>query len=537
MMNKAIHNTLSSRGNEGSQQTVKTKKMMNKTIHTTQVPQGKTPLSFGEGLGVRLLLLTTFFCSLFSIPGYAQTSSVAHLPVFSGEISGPQNVCLHVPTTYTLNENDPDFIYVWKAEGGKVIGNNTGQQATVVFTSPNGKISVVKQLFVEGDFLRSEPKTLHVQQMDLRPKIINSSNAEVFYTSSIYTFSLDLGGVVPDHIQWHIVGNGAYKNFGNIINGIYDTDVTVSFNEVFRSFNGAVVAEVTKCGVTAVAAFGIKLQGKPLPNIKHKKCEYENAPDPRFYLDQMVYNYDEPVTLTIPNYNPDYLYRWSFLGTHYFADGSETKVQFSEEGNYNILLTIITPDGCTFSTHPKDQAIVTVLKPVFDSGNILPMKNIFCEKNPETLSYMAAPFLGAKDIIWMRDNVEVNRNRTYTPTESGAYWPILVDENGGKSYAMVQLPKIYILQQPPYAGINGSETITYNQELTLYGITTDETVEHRWSGVSLPAGYDQWSSEKAHTLLKIKDLDPGTYDFTFHTRFTNDNQCVNSHTITIEVTK
>src|SRR5690554_639755 len=72
MMNKAIHNTLSSRGNEGSQQTVKTKKMMNKTIHTTQVPQGKTPLSFGEGLGVRLLLLTTFFCSLFSIPGSAQ---------------------------------------------------------------------------------------------------------------------------------------------------------------------------------------------------------------------------------------------------------------------------------------------------------------------------------------------------------------------------------------------------------------------------------------------------------------------------------
>ena len=45
---------------------------MNKTIHTTQVPQGKTPLSFGEGLGVRLLLLTTFFCSLFSIPGSAQ---------------------------------------------------------------------------------------------------------------------------------------------------------------------------------------------------------------------------------------------------------------------------------------------------------------------------------------------------------------------------------------------------------------------------------------------------------------------------------
>jgi len=96
MMNKARHNTLSSRGNEGSsgiemfrqaqhdkqpchpersegsQQTIKTKKMMNKARHTTQVPQGKTPLSFGEGLGVRLLLLTTFFCSLFSIPGSAQ---------------------------------------------------------------------------------------------------------------------------------------------------------------------------------------------------------------------------------------------------------------------------------------------------------------------------------------------------------------------------------------------------------------------------------------------------------------------------------
>src|SRR5690554_6179997 len=127
MMNKAIHNTLSSRGNEGSQQTVKTKKMMNKTIHTTQVPQGKTPLSFGEGLGVRLLLLTTFFCSLFSIPGSAQNYEW-DWAINGGSNLGDNTWRYDAEQVYDIVVGSDDNYYFLASMNGKASNTPSGSQ-------------------------------------------------------------------------------------------------------------------------------------------------------------------------------------------------------------------------------------------------------------------------------------------------------------------------------------------------------------------------------------------------------------------------
>lgn len=382
---------------------------------------------------------------------------------------------------------------------------------------------------------RSEPKSLSVQRMVLDPKIINTSGSDVFYTSSVATFSLDLGSLEPDHIEWRFGSNNG--NFGNIIEGFYEPDVTVSFNEINGSSRSVLIAEITKCGVTAVAAFEIQLQEKPLPNIKYKDCEYEGVPNLRFSLDHMVYNYDEPVTLTVPDYNPDYLYRWSFSGTHYFAEGPDTKIQFPNEGIGNIHLTIITPTGCAFTTPAEDTVVVVILK-AMTQGTITPRPTCFCEGNLTPLSFVPMnPFdQSSKQLIWMCDNEEVSREMIYQPVQSGSYWPVIVDKQGNKDYSMVQYPLIYLIQKPPFVSINSPGTIVQGEELVLYGIVTDENVEYKWSGASLPEGFEDWNSENANTILKIKDLKPGTYDFTFHTRLSENLSCDNSYTVTVEVT-
>lgn len=51
----------------------------------------------------------------------------------------------------------------------------------------------------------------------------------------------------------------------------------------------------------------------------------------------------------------------------------------------------------------------------------------------------------------MNNNKKVSRGYSYLPTESGNYWPVLVDANGCKSYINARYPKSYILSDPPFA--------------------------------------------------------------------------------------
>lgn len=396
---------------------------------------------------------------------------------------------------------------------------------------------MVKQFVDNGKIYRSEPVGLNVSRLVLDPKIINDSGVSQFYTSSIATFSLNLGDAVPDHIAWSIRSNRGHNDFGSIIDGINSDTVTVSFNETGGSPTGILRAEVTKCGVTVVANFVVNLIPKPLPEIpKNKDCSKLPEPSTHFTIERHVYSSDEAITLTVPNYNPDYRYIWHFNATSYIADGEHTYIQFTEPGFYIVRLTVITPDGCSAITPPGKSATVGILKPSF-TGMILPDPANFCEDNTTALSYVGQMFQNTKNIIWMRDNIEVSRSKTFMPTRSGSYWVILEDENGYRDYKMVRFPRIYKIYKPPFAGISGTANISYGEELILYGITTDDSVEHRWSGVSVPADFNSWTSNEENKILKINDLPTGTYDYTFYTRNAKDVECVNSFTISVKVTE
>src|SRR5690606_31769282 len=141
------------------------------------------------------------------------------------------------------------------------------------------------------------------------------------------------------------------------------------------------------------------------------------------------------------------------------------------------------------------------------------------------------------DAIWMRDNVQVHSGLTFTPTESGSYWPILIDPNHGcKYYGMAVSPVIVTVRKPPFASINGNTSVCYGESTTLTGIYTDPNVQHRWTGPSLPAGYNNWVPASAGTpflSLSLSGLTPGSYTYAFETRDPNDPNCINSFEVVV----
>src|SRR5690554_3212380 len=374
----------------------------------------------------------------------AQSANELEKPVINGAIEGPDKVCLIVPYTYSITENDHEAIYVWKVTNGEIIGSNTGNEIDVVFSKPDATVSVKKQVVKNDTTYYSNPVEITVNPISATLEIESINGQTEFYTSSTATFSLKIGDIVPDHIEWSIKSNRGSYNFGNIINGIYSDTVTVSFNEINSSPTGVLIAKITKCGLTAVATYTINLKSTPTDAINKVNCPEVKELDTRFTLSSFEYCSDKTVTLTIPEYNPKNRYVWYFNGTSFIANSKHTKIQFAQEGDYVIRLEITNPDGCSFLTHHADSQFAHITKADFFMGNIVPDNADFCKNKAEPLQYYhgMGGLSMATEIIWMKDNKEVGRGSSFEPTQSGLYWVVLVDGNGCKYFDMVHQPVV-----------------------------------------------------------------------------------------------
>ncbi len=250
-----------------------------------------------------------------------------------------------------------------------------------------------------------------------------------------------------------------------------------------------------------------------------------------------AYCSDETVALNIPGtMQPGYEYRWIFNGTSYVASNNATDVNFDLPANvatydFPITLQITNQYGCVFTS----SSIAKVNQAVFD-GSVNPSTGEYCEGSVPSLNFIpVGP--GPADIIWMRDNVQVGTGLTYTPTQSGSYWPILLDGNNCKNYDLVDTPAIIKVNKPPFASISGSTSVCYNEDVLLYGVFTDPNpaLEHSWSGPNLPGGYGNWVTGATNIALNISGMPPGSYDYTFYTRLATDPTCEGKFTVTVVV--
>lgn len=192
-------------------------------------------------------------------------------PTIPGGIIGSNKVCLNVPHTYSVSEDDPEAVYVWSvvpAANGSVVGSNAGTQAEVIITAPTATVRVVKQYTKNGVTCYSDPVDYAVSQLILTPAIINDSGLTTFCPSSEYTFTADFNGVIPDHIEWQVLGNGNQTNYGSVISGINSQTVTVNFNEVSATgVLGKIRLKAVKCGVEVFTDYFVELITPPTLTI------------------------------------------------------------------------------------------------------------------------------------------------------------------------------------------------------------------------------------------------------------------------------
>lgn len=794
-------------------------------------------------------------------------------PVFTGTITGPDKVCLNVPYTYSITENDPGFDYIWTVSGGATLGSNSGTQVDVVFTTLPGVVRVVKQISKNGTTCTSKPISYKVSEIKVNPIIINDSGASQFCPSSATTFTANLNGVVVDHIEWSIVSSTGATNFGNIIDGINSPNVKVSFNEITSSSTGTLVLKVTKCGKITTVTYPINLVtipnltlqpignvcpgsstitlnvgtsnpafnqvmvsfngGTPVgpytftnnqnfsipngfsnntgsnvsqnitvilnvcnrtasvsqnvlvfpmtqiditPGYHYIVCPtnyqpitlsagvstgitssvlfewYHNnnlvgnssdytisgpnpggsyyvkvrdinqcwvtstsitviekcgsspgctiTPDPNVQINaswtscneitasvtyagsptsiqwlgspklnitgaqggnattfgtnvagnhtvsvvldyngclvsksiSVAKNYEagiktavtcnannsynvtlfnnsmtygnvpitytfsgpgipanttgqsytvnnlspgtytytltlsspgkptcsvpvtvtldpipnlgisispntycaeEPIILNIPGgYNSNYQYQWYFGTTSFVASQSATKINIPTAGTYPVRLKITTPYGCSYESASVN---VTILKASF-KGSIAPDPADFCEGSVQPLYF--SPAIGSatpSNMIWMRDNTQVGTGLTYTPTQSGNYWAILIDAQGCKWYGLSSKGRNVIIRKRPAVNMSGNTSVCYGGAVNLTGKFTDTALEYRWIGPGVPATHSNWNIGTAYLNLTINGLAPGTYTYTFEVRPTNDLTCGNSKTMTVVI--
>ena len=258
-------------------------------------------------------------------------------------------------------------------------------------------------------------------------------------------------------------------------------------------------------------------------------------PNVNFTIVPTTYCSEDPVTLEIQDFNQDNTYEWVFGGTSYKTDQQTTLINFADEGSQPIWLKATGPYGCEYIT---DLPVNIQINKAAFTGALNATALDFCEGSTVTpLQFNSTGSTAPGDAIWMRDNVQVHNGLTFTPTESGSYWPILIDPNHGcKYYGMAVSPVIVTVRKPPFASINGNTSVCYGESTTLTGIYTDPNVQHRWTGPSLPAGYNNWVPASAGTpflSLSLSGLTPGSYTYAFETRDPNDPNCINSFEVVV----
>lgn len=276
--------------------------------------------------------------------------------------------------------------------------------------------------------------------------------------------------------------------------------------------------------------------GKPTCS-KIISVDLDGIPNTNFTVSPLTYCSDETLSLTVPGGRlPGYIYDWVFFDTSYTADDDTTDIQLSEGNSYPIGLRITTPEGCVYETLPANRPIVVINEPLLGMGTIIPTSAAYCEGNELPLSFL--PGSGdptPSDIIWMLDDQPVHTGMTYTPTQSGSYWPVLIDTNGCKSYEMAKNTRNYSISPPPHVSIVGTTSMCAGENTVLTGIITDNTVEHRWTGPFLPTGYNTWVTGAANLNLSLSGLATGTYTYTLEARLASDASCAESASVQVVV--
>lgn len=242
----------------------------------------------------------------------------------------------------------------------------------------------------------------------------------------------------------------------------------------------------------------------------------------------------EVITLQVPGtYSPNNIYTWYFDNTSYVTSQPTADITINSSSSTVIRLKIKTSNGCEFES---SDVPITVNVANLD-GDYDFYSSVGCVGNGPTITVIPSGNVGA--YIWMNGSQPVPNapnSPSFTPTESGMYWPILQSPQGCNSYAMSADVATITLLNAPFVNISGKANICANQSATLTGIVTDSNLEYRWGVNSSPTGL--WTSlpMPAPIIYNTGTLSAGTYTYFLEVRpLGTTNGCVGSKSFTVTV--
>ncbi|RCU42116.1 T9SS C-terminal target domain-containing protein, partial [Chryseobacterium lacus] len=248
------------------------------------------------------------------------------------------------------------------------------------------------------------------------------------------------------------------------------------------------------------------------------------------------------ITVNIPGYDPANTYYIGFSGTGVFATTGQQKITINSTQSTSISLTVTTPLNCEFI---QSTTLFTVQKAVF-SGVLTPQDGYtICETSTiqPTITFIPDPLSGnPQSYIWMNGDQPVPgapNTQSFTPTQSGNYWPILIDSNGCETHIMASQAVPVTIKPVPYANIAGKANLCRGQGTTLYGIVTEPNLEYQWTLLynGTTTALHPWSTATPTQIPTGTLNTAGTYTYTFHVRRTADPGCGTSVSFTITVSQ
>lgn len=435
----------------------------------TSVVSSSTGINFTYNfpVGGTYVLTATSSAGCASEPFIINVTETPATP--TGTITGDVYVCSGVTYEYSYNNTVPNTVLVWEVTGGGTIqGANTGNTISVNFSGTGPYQVKVKRRSTNSMACTSGELILNVSSPTLNPVITNDDSLTIFCPSSISTFTLNLGGVPVDHIEWDIYSSTSNSNFGNIIGGIHNQNVTVSFNEISSSATGTLRATITRCGQTTTATFPITLYQAPTLGITTPGTVCAATP---FNL-----------TLTSSSPLTTGTITWTVNGVNYVRDIptygltlSGITVDNLTEGNMtvNISASVTHPNGCHYNLTATQTMIV---KPRPDV-QITPGYNyIVCTSDPYSIVLHAninnATGPNPPTFEWFKNGSSLGIttssltiDNSTQPSPGGTYYVVVTANGCSTTSNNIFITEDCTVPQPC--------TLTVNPNLTLTATWTD----------------------------------------------------------------
>ncbi|KOS04797.1 hypothetical protein AM493_01110 [Flavobacterium akiainvivens] len=383
------------------------------------------------------------FTNPFSSPGIYEltASSAAYCPAKklitvertppapTGVISGPEKVCAGQPYQYSFINTDTGSVLEWSVVNGTIIGATTGNSVTVQFNANASNYTVsVRRRSTGALGCLSAPLNLNVSRLVINPVVTSSSGSTVFCPGTQSSFSVNLGGITPDFLEWSISPQG----FGNIVSGANATTVTVNWNEIAANQTGGTLTlRVKKCNPDTVVNIPITLVPRPVISLSAPAslCNNDaeltvNLSTPGITTGSVNWDFGNGTTTVTP-VNASGIY--TFPNPYVVAAGT-TPVNI----NYAITASVTTTNGCT-PVRATDTIAIYPEKEI----TITPGSFIVCPGTYQSLTLYSNSGSGISQPVsykWYKNNAAVGSGAAaYTITGAnpgGEYYVEVTDVNG-----------------------------------------------------------------------------------------------------------